>query len=118
MDERRQPDSDSDPGHAEPSAWRANGAHHAAGALVDQRWSSAGAALEPSAEPLALLAAGPGGGAARHRQPYVPGLDDDTPASGMPVAGMPVAEPPLWREASRHAPRPPDGPDEIGRAHV
>ncbi|MGH3681176.1 MAG: hypothetical protein ACRDT2_13155, partial [Natronosporangium sp.] len=77
MDERRQPDSDSDPGHAEPSAWRANGAHHAAGALVDQRWSSAGAALEPSAEPLALLAAGPGGGAARHRQPYVPGLDDD-----------------------------------------
>jgi hypothetical protein len=38
------------------------------------------------------------GGQARHRQP-VPGLDDDTPPSGLPAI-----EPPLWREAVRSAP--------------
>jgi hypothetical protein len=43
--------------------------------------------------------AGPAtGGQARHRQP-APGLDDDTPPSGLPTI-----EPPLWREAVRSAP--------------
>lgn len=111
VDEReRQPDGDA--GHAEPAAWRANGAQRGTpGGRGDEPWSSAGAALEPSAEPLALLASGrtgePGqaGGEARHRRPPAPGLDDDTP-----VSGLPVAEPPLWREAARHSPQPGTAP--------
>jgi hypothetical protein len=40
---------------------------------VDQAWSSAGAALEPSAEPLALLTAQTGDQEARHRRAQQPG---------------------------------------------
>ena len=97
VDEEQQADGGT--GHAEASAWRVNGTHTAAGARGgEQAWSSAGAALEPSAEPLALLANA--GNDARHRQqqPYQPGLDDDTPAGGVPAM-----EPPLWREAARHS---------------
>ena len=95
MDERRQPDNGT--GQADASAWRVNGARGVVGA-DGAGWSSAGAALEPDPEPLALLTAGHGG-QARHRQLSAPGLDDDTP-----VSGMPAVEPPLWREATRHRP--------------
>jgi hypothetical protein len=95
VDEQQQADGGTD--HAGASAWRVNGTHTAAGTRSgEQAWSSAGAALEPSAEPLALLANA--GNDARHRQQYTPGLDDDTPASGVPAM-----EPPLWREAARHS---------------
>jgi hypothetical protein len=58
---------------------------------------AATAVAEPPAEPLALLADAPGRGGARHRtQRYVAGLDDPTPA-----AGVPALEPPLWRETRR-----------------
>jgi hypothetical protein len=98
VDERRQPDSST--GHADTSAWRVNGADDLISGAENQRWSSAGAALEPAPEPLALLATGQVGEQARHRQPYAPGLDDETPPSGVPAV-----EPPLWREASRHTHR-------------
>jgi hypothetical protein len=70
---------------------------------VDHTWSSAGAALEPSAEPLALLTAQTAAeGEARHRRAHPPGPDDETPAGGLPMV-----EPPLWREAARYASAPP-----------
>lgn len=105
VDEQRQAEGGTD--HPEASAWRVNGTHTVAGARGgEQAWSSAGAALEPSAEPLALLAnhggtpghPPPPPGDARHRQQQAPGLDDDTPAGGVPAM-----EPPLWREAARHS---------------
>jgi hypothetical protein len=121
VDEQREPDQRV--GRAEPSLWRVNGVPSAA----DQPWSSAGAALEPPAEPLALLAhprGMPAGGVPsagtpepdfgavpqRPRHRYAPGLDDDTPPQGVPTVeagGDPgwTAEPPLWREAVRSAPR-------------
>jgi hypothetical protein len=95
VDEQRHPDGET--GHPEGSVWRANGTQVTGGRGADHAWSSAGAALEPSAEPLALLTTQTGDREARHRRAYSPGPDDDTPAGGLPVV-----EPPLWREAARY----------------
>ncbi|HEY8474045.1 MAG TPA: hypothetical protein VIL37_15605 [Natronosporangium sp.] len=103
MDEQRH--TDDEIAHAETSAWRVNG-NRAPARSADHSWSSAGAALEPSPEPLALLTAAQAGeGEARHRRGYTPGPDDDTPAGGVPVV-----EPPLWREAVRYAKPPTNQP--------
>jgi hypothetical protein len=84
VDEQRHPEGDT--GYADGSAWRSNGAHGPAeatalapgGRSAERPWSSAGAALEPSAEPLALLTNHAGqansgaGREARHRRPGSP----------------------------------------------
>lgn len=94
--------TDGEIGHAEQQVWRANGAQAPVGRGTDHAWSSAGAALAASAEPLALLTQTTDGEARHRRAATPPGPDDETPAGGLPVV-----EPPLWREAARYASAPP-----------
>jgi hypothetical protein len=121
VDEQRHPEGD--PGHAEGAVWRVNGAHGptalagadanrgsettvvAYGARSAERpWSSAGAALEPSAEPLALLTnhagqAGDGPDSAReprHRRPQ------QAPVSPADIRFGPPRE---YSQVSRQQPR-------------
>jgi hypothetical protein len=119
VDEQRHPEGDT--GHAEGSAWRANGAHGPSGQggrSTERAWSSAGAALEPSAEPLALLTnhAGQGGEQAdreaRHRRSQ-PGAV--SPAD-IRFGGPPVSPPPQGVRSGPQSPQPPygsaPGPDD------
>ena len=93
MDEQRQPEGST--GHAEAPAWRVNGASSdTGGRAASQTWPShAGPEQPPDRPPVVPVTE-----AARHRQPAAAGLDDETPASGIPTV-----EPPLWREAVRNS---------------
>jgi hypothetical protein len=88
---------------------------------AEETWSGSGsgAAPEPVAEPLALLRTPPaategrypGAPPPRYADPEPPPVRPDAPAQrypagfndDTPVSGVSVVEPPLWRDAARHA---------------
>lgn len=110
MDEKRQTSGDGD---------RHNGIGRSAtgwagSARVPPPRSGTGAAVQPpSTDDWPAPVGADSSPTHAFAEQHVPGLDDDTP-----LGGVPAVEPPLWREAARHAASAPPAPPEAAGSAV